>query len=605
MDKLINSPNFKILILFLNDIFLIFFLFLLSSLSLFTIEIYNINNLYLFSYILFFILFNVYSYKTRIFSSILYIRIIFSLSLYLIFLIILKYLSIINFNLQIIFFLYFYLISASIFSRIFYLEFYKILYNYNTDKKNCLIYGAGWAGINLSTQINNYNIIGFIDDDISKKSKKINNIKVFSKDKINQLVISKKIDLIFLAIANISYQRKNEIISFLSQFNIECKIIPTFEELISKNISLSDYKNVDISDLIQRNYTFNNKDIYNELFNKSIAVTGAGGSIGSEIMNQLLQYKPKLIIALDNSEFNLYKLEQNLLTLNNNSKVKIINKLCDIRNTELIENILNKYSIEYVFHTSAYKHVPILENNISEAITNNFLATVNLCNISSKINIKKFVYISSDKAVRPTNIMGATKRLSEIYIQSFYNDLAFKENKTKFSIVRFGNVIGSRGSVLPLFSDQIKKGGPVTITHKKIERFFMTIPESVGLVLETTTLVKNADIFVLDMGKPIKIIDLAKKIIHLSGFEVKDSNNPNGDIEIKIIGLRPGEKLYEELFIGDNIKQTSHKNIFKDEDKIENYKLISNTINDINELLKRNDLQEIPNIIRKIVDGEF
>ena len=607
MNLINRNRIFVVAVLLTNDFIAFGLIYALSYLKFISFDYYNSLNLIYFSYIILFFIFNIYSYKTSIVSSKLYIRIWFALNIYFVILLPLILSNIIENNINFLIFIYFYLITFTIISRILFLEIFKFILSFNSSKKNCLIYGAGWAGIELTTQLSNFNIIGFIDDDNKKISQgKINNIKIYSKNNIQKIILEKDISIVFLAISNISYQQKKEIIDYLFQFNIVCKVIPTLNELVNKNISLKDFKNINISDLIKRNYNFNHQDIKLELANKIIIVTGAGGSIGSEIVNQILTFNPDKIIAIDNSEYNLYKLEQDLkLKTNKIKKNKILYKICDIRNLKQIESVFNLHKPEYLFHTAAYKHVPILEDNIIEAITNNFLSVISLIDISLKYNLKKFIYISSDKAVRPTNIMGASKRLSEIYIQSLSNIKKNQIIKTKFAIVRFGNVIGSTGSVLPLFNKQIQDGGPLTVTHRDIERYFMTIPEAVGLLLETTILVTKTNIFVLDMGQPIKIIELAKKVINLSGFTIKDELNPNGDIEIKIIGLRPGEKLYEELFIDDKFLKTKHKNIFEANEEIVIYNDILNISKELKKAIEEKNEKIIPRLIENIVDAKF
>jgi FlaA1/EpsC-like NDP-sugar epimerase len=538
-------------------------------------------------------------------SSTLFLRIFSALIFYTIFLFLLNFFKIINHNNQFILFIFFYILSFAIISRILFVEVNKFLLRIGLNKKNCLIFGAGWAGVHLSTQMNDYNILGFIDDDKGKINLKINNTKVYSRDKINELITNYKITIIFLAISNISNQDKNEIINYLSQFKVECKIIPTLNELVTKNIGIKDFKSINVKDLIQRNYKFNKDKIFNELKNKIVLITGAGGSIGSEIVKQILDFHPKKIIAVDNSEYNLYELSQSFKNFDKNKNDNLDLKLIDIKDYEKNKHLFEIYKPQYIFHAAAYKHVPLLEDNFSEALTNNFLATINLVKLSLEFKISKFVYISSDKAVRPTNIMGATKRLSELHILSYLENYDKKNLETKFSIVRFGNVIASKGSVLPLFNKQIASGGPVTITHPDIERFFMTIPEAVGLVLETCTLVKKIEIYVLDMGKPIKIIDLAKKIINLSGLKIKDSINTDGDIEIKIIGLRPGEKLFEELFINKNIEKTSHKQITRDNEEGVDLNILNNLIDKLSSLNTNFEKKSLLKNIEKIVDGKF
>lgn len=607
MNLINRNRIFVVAILLINDFIAFALIYFLSYIKFISFDYYNSINIIYFSYIILFFIFNIYSYKTSIVSSKLYVRIWFAFNIYFVILLSLLLSNIIESNIDFLIFIYFYLITYTIISRILFLEIFKFILSFNSSKKNCLIYGAGWAGIELTTQLSNFNIIGFIDDDNKKISQgKINNIKIYSKNNIQKIILEKNISIVFLAISNISYQQKKEIIDYLFQFNIECKVIPTLNELVNKNISLKDFKNINISDLIKRNYNFNHQDIKQELYNKIIIVTGAGGSIGSEIVNQILTFNPDKIIAIDNSEYNLYKLEQEIQSKTIKiKKNKILYKICDIRNLKQIEDIFNLHKPEYLFHTAAYKHVPILEDNIIEAITNNFLSVISLIDISITYNLKKFIYISSDKAVRPSNIMGASKRLSEIYIQSIGNIKKNQNIKTKFAIVRFGNVIGSTGSVLPLFNKQIQNGGPLTITHRDIERYFMTIPEAVGLLLETTILVKKTNIFVLDMGQPIKIIELAKKVINLSGLTIKDELNPNGDIEIKIIGLRPGEKLYEELFIDDKFLKTTHKNIYEANEDVANYEDISRISLELKKAIEEKNEKNIPRLIKNIVDAKY
>ena len=607
MNLINRNRIFVVSILLINDFVAFGLVYFLSYLKFVSFDYYNSLNLTYFIYIILFFIFNIYSFKTSIVSSKLYIRIWFALNIYFVTLLSLILSNILESSIDFLVFIYFYLITFTIISRILFLEIFKFILSFNSSKKNCLVYGAGWAGIQLTTQLSNFNIIGFIDDDNKKISQGIiNNIKVYSSRDIQKITNKNNIDLVFLAISNISYQRKKEIINHLSEFNIKCKVIPTLNELVSRNISLKDFKNIEISDLIKRNYIFNHDKIRNEINQKIVLVTGAGGSIGSEIVNQILKFNPNTIIAIDNSEYNLYKLEINLKSQINKLKdTKVIFKICDIRNKSQIERIFNSFKPQYLFHTAAYKHVPILEDNIIEAITNNFISVVSLIDVAIKHDLHKFVYISSDKAVRPTNIMGATKRLSEIYIQSICNKENNKSLLTQFAIVRFGNVIGSAGSVLPLFNEQIINGGPLTITHKDIERYFMTIPEAVGLVLETIILVKKVNIFVLDMGKPIKIIDLAKKIVNLSGLKIKDELNPNGDIELKTIGLRPGEKLYEELFIDNSFLNTAHENIYEAKEKIIDYNTIIQIVNKLELITEEQRENEIPDLIEKIVDAKF
>lgn len=425
--------------------------------------------------------------------------------------------------------------SRFIFKRI----YERLILGYN-PKTNILIYGAGDSGLITYTTINNdknntYNIIGFIDDNPSKIDKYFYGKKCFSAKEITtKFVKQNNIEEIIISIQNIDAVKLLKITDYLMMLSIKVKIVPPVEQWIHDDLSLKQIKEVNIEDLLERNPIKVENPILEKEFNqKTILITGAAGSIGSEIAKQISTYNSKHLILLDQAESDLYNLQQDFKhrKVENYSAI-----LADIRNKNRMKIIFETFKIDIVFHAAAYKHVPLMENNPYEAASVNILGTKNIMDLSSKHSIDKFVMVSTDKAVNPTNVMGATKRVAEIYAKCLQ-----EKSKTKFIITRFGNVLGSNGSVIPLFKKQISHGGPITVTHKDITRYFMTIPEACQLVLEAGTMGNGGEIFVFDMGESVKIFDIAIKMIRLSGFKYPE------DISIKIVGLRPGEKLYEEL----------------------------------------------------------
>lgn len=408
------------------------------------------------------------------------------------------------------------------------------------NKKYILIYGAGEAGIITKRTLDKdassqYKVIGFIDDDEKKQDKRIENIPVYSPEDIDTLVKDKNIDAIVISIQNLSFEKKQEIAEKAINLNIQILYVPPVSKWINGQLNAYQIKSINIEDLLERDpINLNNPKVKEELEDKVILVTGAAGSIGSEISRQCAHYNPKHLILLDIAETPLYELE--LEMKEKFPHVSFETVIADIRNVQRMIRVFEHFRPDIVFHAAAYKHVPVMEENPSEAILNNVLGTKIIADLSEKYGTKKMILISTDKAVNPTNVMGASKRIAEIYVQS-----KNKASHTKFITTRFGNVLGSNGSVINLFKKQIEKGGPVTVTHPDITRFFMTIPEACQLVLEAASMGKGGEIFVFDMGKPIKILDLAVKMIRLSGLK------ENQDIKIEFTGLRPGEKLYEEV----------------------------------------------------------
>lgn len=403
-----------------------------------------------------------------------------------------------------------------------------------------------------------YDVVAFVDDDKEKQGTYVQGIKVLSVNDIAKHipVVSK----VLLALPSVSLKRRKEIISSLEPLKLQILSIPSMEDIISGKSKLSEVKEVGLNDLLGREPVAPHKELMNaNITDKVVMVTGAGGSIGSELCRQIITQAPKKLILFELSEFCLYSIERELneILTRSSAGTELFAILGTIQSQKKLEQIMCSYNVQTVYHAAAYKHVPLVENNIVEGVKNNIFGTLNTANSAITAGVETFVLISTDKAVRPTNFMGATKRVAELILQA----LANKQSNTKFCMVRFGNVLGSSGSVVPLFRKQIQNGGPVTLTHMDITRYFMTIPEASQLVIQAGAMCKGGDVFVLDMGESVKIKDLAIKMIHLSGFEVKDENNPRGDIEIQCVGLRPGEKLYEELLIGGDVSGTHHERI--------------------------------------------
>lgn len=448
-----------------------------------------------------------------------------------------------------------------------------------TDGKyNVLIIGAGDCASSIISEIRKekseqYNIIGIIDDNKSKLNSFLNGVKVLgSRENIEEIVEKENIDQILFAIAKINGEEKTNILDICNSTKAKVKVIPGYYQLLEEGISINKMRDVDLRDLIGREEVKLDKSGIEEYINdKVVLVTGGGGSIGSELCRQIAKFNPKLLLILDIYENNAYDLQNEL-----NYKMPELNKkviIASVRDKSRISQIISAYKPNIIFHAAAHKHVPLMEDNPSEAIKNNVIGTLNMAQLASQYKVEKFVLISTDKAVNPTNVMGATKRLCEMIVQAVNNE---RGNKTDFVAVRFGNVLGSNGSVIPLFKKQIKNGGPVTLTHKDITRYFMLIPEAAQLVLQAGAYANGGEIFVLDMGKPVKIYDLAENLIRLSGY------TPNKDIKIKITGLRPGEKLYEELLMNNNnLSKTAHNKIFIDKPETISLNKIIRQIDDL------------------------
>ncbi len=469
------------------------------------------------------------------------------------------------------------------------------------NKKNVLVYGAGEAGKQLVASLKNnpeFKAIGFVDDNKLLQKKTLFGLKIYSPLSLKRLILNYKISLIFLAIPSIGRNKRNEIIKKLNQFKLTVKTLPTISEIVDGRVTISDIKDLNIDDLLNRDKVKPDINLlYKNIKNKIILVTGAGGSIGSELCRQIIKLKPKKLILQELNEFALYKIYEELKFYD--KKKKIISLLSDSKDQENLEIILETFKVDTVYHAAAYKHVPLVEENICAGVKNNVFSTLAIAKASINKSVSNLVLISSDKAVRPTNIMGVTKRISELCLQGIY-----QKNKNKnvnFSIVRFGNVLESSGSVIPKFKKQISLGGPVTLTHKDVTRYFMTTTEAAQLVIQAGAMGKKCEVFVLDMGKSIKISDLIRKMINLSGFTVKDDKNPTGDIEVKIIGLRPGEKLYEELLIGDNPQKTKHPKIRKINDPFIPFNELDLELKNLKDLISNNKIIDVKNLLKKLI----
>ena len=435
------------------------------------------------------------------------------------------------------------------------------------NKESVIIYGAGSAGRQLATALGagpEYYVRAFIDDDVTKQGSIIQGIPVICFKGIYELINKGKVTKVLLALPSESRARRKQILAQLEPLTVKVLSIPGMADVVEGKAQLSEFREVEIEDLLGRDPVTPKPELMAaNITGKIVMVTGAGGSIGSELCRQIVRQKPTALVLFEVNEFGLYSIEKELCEYiqHNQLNVKLIPLMGSVQRINRIETAMITFGVQTVYHAAAYKHVPLVEHNVVEGVRNNVFGTYYAAKAAVNAKVETFVLISTDKAVRPTNVMGATKRMAELCLQGLAQNKVKGKHTTRFCMVRFGNVLGSSGSVVPLFRRQIKEGGPITLTHPDITRFFMTIPEAAQLVIQAGSMGKGGDVFVLDMGESVKIKDLASKMIRLSGFEVKDENNPHGDIEIKCTGLRPGEKLYEELLIGDNVGETSHERI--------------------------------------------
>ena len=470
----------------------------------------------------------------------------------------------------------------------------------NNQGTKVLIYGAGDAGLQLVSALmrsSHYTPVGFIDDSKELQNHQVSGLNIFSIEKLEDLIKKLEVEEILIAMPSVSRASRRMILQDLEKYPVEVRILPAMSELAQGKIGVDDLRKVSIKDLLGRNIVEPNiKLLGANIKNQVVMVTGAGGSIGAELSRQIILLKPNAIVLYEMNELALYNIENELSNLNL-PNVKVYPILGNINNELRFKNVLRHFSVNTIYHAAAYKHVPMVEFNNIEGVYNNIFCTLNCARAAVDEKVRTFVFISTDKAVRPTNIMGASKRCAELIIQA----LSAEKGTTLFSMVRFGNVLGSSGSVIPLFEKQIKNGGPITVTDKNIVRYFMTIPEAVELVIQAGTMAEGGDVFVLDMGKPVKIYDLAIKMIKLSGLQVLDDDNPEGDIEISFTGLRPGEKLYEELLVGKNTSKTENKLIMRAHEEMINWETLNSLLEQLQESITNSEYEKIREILKKIV----
>lgn len=482
----------------------------------------------------------------------------------------------------------------------------------NDDSDNVIIYGAGEAGKELLEGFKNshkYNVVAFVDDDVQLTGAYVLGKRIYGADELVRVVSKLDISQVFLAIPSISRASKRQIIDKLEGISIKIKELPSLEEIVDGKVTVSSMRKVDILDVLDRQTVEPDERLlrYN-ITGKCVLVTGAGGSIGSELCRQIIINKPKVLVLYELSEFALYSIHQELIARVTSKEIyqgiEVIAVIGNVTNEANLLRVLKRHQIQTVYHAAAYKHVPIVEHNPFEGAINNSKGTYHCARAAIEAKVETFVLISTDKAVRPTNVMGATKRLAELVCQALSQKNNPNNNHTLISMVRFGNVLGSSGSVVPVFTKQIAQGKPITVTHPDVTRYFMTIPEAANLVIQAGAMAKGGEVFVLDMGAPVKIVDLARRMIQLSGFEVKDEEHPYGDIEITYTGLRPGEKLYEELIIGDdNVEDTDHPLIMQAMESSFPLADIEKTLNELAQRAQNYDVDWLKQEFRYFVAG--
>lgn len=475
-------------------------------------------------------------------------------------------------------------------------------------RRGVLIYGAGSAGVQLASALQfsrELRPVAFIDDATSLRNQLINGLKVYGPEQMEEILMRYSISEILLAMPSVQRSRRNEIMRLVEPFNVSVRSLPGMDELAQGSVKIEDLREVGIEDLLGRDpVPIDASLLQRNITGKAIMVTGAGGSIGAEICRQIIHLQPKRLVLFERNEFALYSIEKDLLNIYGDNKnehcLELIPVLGSVTDQARLERVLTRFKIETVFHAAAYKHVPMVEKNPAEGVYNNVLGTWRATQAALACSVETFVLVSTDKAVRPTNTMGTTKRFAEMILQAL---AARYPEKTRFTMVRFGNVLGSSGSVVPLFREQIRRGGPVTVTDPRIIRYFMTIPEAAQLVIQAGAMGKDGDVFVLDMGEPVKILDLASRMIHLTGLTIKDEENPDGDIEIVFSGLRPGEKMYEELLIGDNVVPTVHPRIMRANEESLPLESIQDFIRKFEDIHTRNATDELRVALMESVKG--
>ena len=481
------------------------------------------------------------------------------------------------------------------------------------ERKNVIIYGAGTMGIQLLRALNEtgqFNMVAFIDNSPSLAGQVVHGVKVLRPGKIGKVITTENVKEVLLAMPSALRSERRAAIKALEPFPVVVKTLPALEEIASGRVEVSDLRPIEVEDLLGRDPVAPELELLTgHVKDKVVMITGAGGSIGSELTRQLLELGPKTLILFELSEVALYEIEMEIEELKWRrvkepeapplSDTKIVPVLGSVLDRKLVARIISSYDVEVIYHAAAYKHVPLVEVNPFTGLQNNTFGTLTLAEVAKEARVERFVLVSSDKAVRPTNVMGASKRLAELILQA----LAEPHGTTVFTMVRFGNVLNSSGSVVRRFRNQIQAGGPVTVTHPEIIRYFMSIPEAAQLVIQAAAMASGGEVFVLDMGTPVKIDDLARTMVRLSGLEVRDDTNPEGDIAIEYIGLRRGEKLYEELLIGENTTGTSHPRIFKNSEPVLAYAELVAALERLDDAIQRQDEADLQEMLRATVEG--
>lgn len=464
-----------------------------------------------------------------------------------------------------------------------------------------IIYGAGSSGAQMAAALkvsHQLNPVAFIDDSPSLHKQQINGLNVYSFSELSHVIEKFYVRDVLLAMPSISRNQRHKIIQCLEPYPVHVRTLPDLVDLAEGKVTVADIREVDIADLLGRDSVEPQYDLLHaNITNKAVMVTGAGGSIGSELCRQIIKLEPTQLVLYELNEFGLYNIEKELKHLD--FEVPIISILGTVLNQARLESVCKRFNVNTIYHAAAYKHVPMVEKNTTEGVRNNVFGTLRCAKAAIATKVETFVLISTDKAVRPTNTMGASKRFAELVLQG----LAAENAHTRFTMVRFGNVLGSSGSVVPLFREQIANGGPVTVTDPRIIRYFMTIPEAAELVIQAGAMGEGGDVFVLDMGEPIRIVELAKRMIHLSGFVEKGEDHPEGDIEITYTGLRPGEKLYEELLIGDNVSDTQHQRIMRAQEKVIVWEELTVILSELDKANEKDDYQSVRLLLEDHVDG--
>lgn len=473
-------------------------------------------------------------------------------------------------------------------------------------KEPVIIYGAGSSGTQLAIALlngNQYLPVAFVDDGEGMIGSMVHGIRVYHPAALEELVKNYSVRQILLAIPSASHDQRKEILNQLELFPVHVKTVPDLFDMVTGKVGVDEIRDIDIEDLLGRTIVPPHPHLMSACIQGQVVmVTGAGGSIGSELCRQILKVKPRCLVLFDNSEYGLYSIEseiQELVENLGNTEIEVVALLGNVCNRKQVENAIRQHSVQTVYHVAAYKHLPMVEKNSIEGVHNNIFGTLVVADVAEELTVENFVFISTDKAVRPSSVMGATKRFAEQILQA----KADCGSKTRFSMVRFGNVLGSSGSVVPLFRKQIRQGGPVTVTHPEVTRYFMTVQEAAQLVIQAGSMASGGDVFVLDMNEPVKILDLAHKMIHLMGYLVKDEFNRNGDIEVNFTGLREGEKLYEELLIGEKVTGTEHPKIMRAEEDFILWERLDMLLQRLERACKQMDQQEVRSILDEAIGG--